>query len=396
MIAQGISISKYDKSRWVVNTPGGRNILVNDSTAKLIEILMQTSTFEDARMQFNTRFEADLGDADFIEFTKSKLQGFNILDGDDSVYTKKKYLWLQIQLFSNSIAGAIANPIKYLYSEMLFWPILALTTLFSTYFTAQYFSFSTVISHETNYILFLILVYCSMFIHEFGHIAACRQYRVKHGGVGFGFYFTFPVLYADITNVWTLTKWKRIICNLGGIYNEMIYSLVLGVLFLITQEKAFLFASSTVFIKTLTELNPFARLDGYWILSDLTSIPNLIQNSNDYLKELISFKSEISLWKGKGHITGRNLFLFLYGFINTTFIFIYGAIIIVAYSRTLVNFPLIIWELANKTMRLSITMQDFTVEFFLVFSFYFLMIRFLIIYFLKKKKSRLSVKPDGQ
>jgi putative peptide zinc metalloprotease protein len=110
-----------------------------------------------------------------------------------------------------------------------------------------------------------------MLVHEVGHIAACRKFGIDHGEIGFGFYLIFPVVYADVTKIWTLDKHKRTIANLGGIYLELVYASILTAIYLYTAEMVFLVASVFVFIKALTELNPFIRYDGYWVLSDLTN-----------------------------------------------------------------------------------------------------------------------------
>lgn len=50
----------------------------------------------------------------------------------------------------------------------------------------------------------LAFVLLSSFFHELGHASACKYFEVKHGGIGFGLYLNFPVLYTDVTEVWKL------------------------------------------------------------------------------------------------------------------------------------------------------------------------------------------------
>jgi putative peptide zinc metalloprotease protein len=128
-----------------------------------------------------------------------------------------------------------------------------------------------------------VLFYANMPIHEFGHIAACRNSGLKHGGVGFGFYFIMPVMYADITNIWLANKERRIIANMGGIFSELLYASVLVIIYLLTQNPIFYIAGLSIALFVVFELNPFVRFDGYWILSDLTNTPNLLQKSKTVL-----------------------------------------------------------------------------------------------------------------
>lgn len=46
----------------------------------------------------------------------------------------------------------------------------------------------------------------SSFIHELGHASACKHFGLKHGGIGFGLYLNFPVLYTDVTEIWKLNR----------------------------------------------------------------------------------------------------------------------------------------------------------------------------------------------
>ena len=51
--------------------------------------------------------------------------------------------------------------------------------------------------------LFIFMI-SSSFFHELGHAAACKYFGIRHGGIGFGLYLNFPVLYTDVTEVWKL------------------------------------------------------------------------------------------------------------------------------------------------------------------------------------------------
>ena len=46
-----------------------------------------------------------------------------------------------------------------------------------------------------------VFMLASSFFHELGHASACKYFGVRHGGVGFGLYLNFPVLYTDVTKV---------------------------------------------------------------------------------------------------------------------------------------------------------------------------------------------------
>ena len=60
-----------------------------------------------------------------------------------------------------------------------------------------------------------------------------------------------------------LNKKKRIIINFGGIYFELIYASFLITIAILIDNKELLILPLVLFIKTLYNLNPFFRTDGY-------------------------------------------------------------------------------------------------------------------------------------
>ena len=63
----------------------------------------------------------------------------------------------------------------------------------------------------------LVFMVVSSLFHELGHASACKHFGIRHGGIGFGLYLNFPVLYTDVTEVWRLRRADRCIVNLGGV-----------------------------------------------------------------------------------------------------------------------------------------------------------------------------------
>lgn len=67
----------------------------------------------------------------------------------------------------------------------------------------------------------------SSFFHELGHASACKFFGVRHGGIGFGLYLNFPVLYTDVTEVWKLKRGERCVVNLAGVYFQSWWLIIL-------------------------------------------------------------------------------------------------------------------------------------------------------------------------
>ena len=225
-----------------------------------------------------------------------------------------------------------------------------------------------------------------MLIHELGHIAACRKFGIKHGEIGFGFYLFFPVLYADVTNIWKLNKHRRIITNLGGIFLELVYASLLGCLFLWLDDVVYLYASISIFIKCLLELNPFIRYDGYWVLSDLTNTPNLLPKSRALFKKAWHQKN-LKNFELKHHL------VLMYGMANWLLIFGYLVWMIDRLKLDILYFPGEVYHAIKQLGKLdtSYFIDLFSFQNLFLLGFYLLILKLIIfsikILYIKSKKS---------
>lgn len=95
-----------------------------------------------------------------------------------------------------------------------------------------------------------------------------------------------PVMFSDVTDVWRLDRGKRVIVDLGGIYFQGLFLLLC---FAVNQ----LFVHNHILnigillsgFQILSNLNPFIKLDGYWVLADYLGVSEI--------KEVV-----IQTWKG--------------------------------------------------------------------------------------------------
>ena len=134
----------------------------------------------------------------------------------------------------------------------------------------------------------VVLFLASGLFHECGHIAACRYFRCEHGSIGVGLYLVFPVWYADVTHAWRLQRRQRAVVDLGGIYFQAIFLIVVDVYALASGDPvAFKLVWLITFAMLLT-LNPVFKFDGYWLLSDLSGLHNLHRQVRQSISTLIA------------------------------------------------------------------------------------------------------------
>ncbi|MDX2191442.1 MAG: hypothetical protein SFY32_16430 [Bacteroidota bacterium] len=367
LIKEGVKISEFNSTKWVINTPDNRNILVNENIMKLFNALKSSSNIEIAHKKFSSLTKIDLSFEEFKGIIDDKLDGYGILDFD-KIKKKSKvglYLKLKIELLNSKIIGVIVKPFVYFFNPRFFWLSISILFITNLYFIFIFFKIENFTIK--NLALSSFCIYLSLILHEMGHIAASKYFKVKHGGIGMGFYWIFPVLYADITNVWTINKMKRIIVNLAGIYFELLYSFFFIIFYLISNKTIFIYLQTSIVVKSLFQLNPFVRLDGYWILSDYIGVPNLLEKS----------QKALSNWRVKSI---PNFYLLIgYAIVNYALFFAYFIYVFLRYHDIVLKFPLIIYNLFYNIITFNFYKIDIDMTHFIVFVFYILLIRFVIL-----------------
>jgi putative peptide zinc metalloprotease protein len=123
-------------------------------------------------------------------------------------------------------------------------------------------------------------------VHELGHATACRYGGARPGAIGFGVYLLFPAFYTDVTDSYRLSRAGRIRVDLGGLYFNLLCILVLGPLYWATGQGVFLIALLLMHLQMLEQLVPAVRLDGYYVLADLTGVPDLFARVGPVLRSL--------------------------------------------------------------------------------------------------------------
>jgi putative peptide zinc metalloprotease protein len=120
------------------------------------------------------------------------------------------------------------------------------------------------------------LTLVSLLFHEFGHASACRYGGARPGVIGFGLYLIWPSLYTDVTDAYRLSRAGRLRTDLGGVYFNAIFIVILGACYAATGQPVFLAAAFLDNFQILQQLFPLVRMDGYFILGDVAGIPDLL------------------------------------------------------------------------------------------------------------------------
>ena len=138
--------------------------------------------------------------------------------------------------------------------------------------------------------LFLMVIglsLLSMLFHEVGHATACRYGGAKPGSIGVGIYLVWLIFYNDVTDTYRLGRAARLRTDLGGIYFNGILSLVIAGAYFLTRFEPLLIVILIQQAQMLYQFVPFVRLDGYYVVSDLTGVPDLFARIKPILRSMI-------------------------------------------------------------------------------------------------------------
>jgi putative peptide zinc metalloprotease protein len=123
--------------------------------------------------------------------------------------------------------------------------------------------------------------------HEVGHAAACRYGGARPGAMGAGLYLVWPAFYCDVTDAYRLGRAGRVRTDLGGVYFNGVVTLLAGALHFATGAEALLLVAVFQHFVIVQQLLPLLRFDGYYVLSDLTGVPDILSRIGPIFRSLL-------------------------------------------------------------------------------------------------------------
>jgi putative peptide zinc metalloprotease protein len=136
------------------------------------------------------------------------------------------------------------------------------------------------------------LVVVGTALHEIGHATAARYGGAKPGVMGAGVYIVWPAFYTDVTDAYRLDRKGRLRTDLGGVYFNALFALGATGAYFLTGFEPLLILVLVQHFQILQQLLPLLRLDGYYILSDLTGVPDLFMRLKPTLASLVPGKKD--------------------------------------------------------------------------------------------------------
>lgn len=259
----------------------GRHYEAGAPVVDLIRCLQQENTQEEAVVAFVEKKKGMFSCAQ-VEDVITRLIQPMFADGEKS---RKRTFLYERELFSASAIDRFSDTCRLMFRKGGMLPLMAAVLAADVWFFCSTDNLLTFNGSANAYMVVGLLVFMvvSSLFHELGHASACKHFGIRHGGIGFGLYLNFPVLYTDVTEVWRLRRADRCIVNLAGVYFQMYILLALLALFYVTGSDTVRYMILTLNLGFIMTLNPFFKFDGYWIASDVLGIPNLRSRSKELL-----------------------------------------------------------------------------------------------------------------
>jgi putative peptide zinc metalloprotease protein len=144
-----------------------------------------------------------------------------------------------------------------------------------------------------NYLWLSLVFIVIKAIHETGHGVICKRFGGQVPEFGFLLLVLFPSPYVDASSAWSFSsRWKRMAVGAGGMIFELAVAAAAALYWRSTLDQpgtlahqlAFNIMFTASFTTVIFNANPLMRFDGYYILSDLLEVPNLMQRSQKMLQ----------------------------------------------------------------------------------------------------------------
>jgi putative peptide zinc metalloprotease protein len=215
------------------------------------------------------------------------------LDGSRArVETAKPFLALQLK--TKVVPARAVAAITRMFRPLVWPPVMIAMLCALAAFDVWFFGVHGVaqsvrgaLYHPAVILLFFALVVASAAFHECGHATACAKAGARPGEMGAGLYVAWPVFYTDVTDAYRLGRGGRLLTDIGGVYFNCVFALLLAGAYFVTGFEPLLLFIVLQHFEIIHQFLPFVRLDGYYMVADLTGVPDLFARIGPILRSAI-------------------------------------------------------------------------------------------------------------
>lgn len=247
---------------------------------------------------------------------------------------RASYVYAKVRLIPRDIVYPIAKLFGWAFDKrvLLLWLAIFVLTHVMFYLwvlPAHRMHLNDITGSTFSIVMLLSLV--GAFIHETGHASALVSNGCTQTEIGFGIYIYYPVLYTDVSEAWKLSRQRRALIDVGGVYFQSVFQFLLLSLFFVTGSPILIYFFLFNDLIMFRTMNPFLRMDGYWLVADLFGIYNLREQSTKLIKYYVlklfnsgrAGETPLQILPRRTRVT-----LAVYSVLSVTFFFYISAIMI--------------------------------------------------------------------
>jgi putative peptide zinc metalloprotease protein len=305
-LADGIElIGRYEGSGfkdppYIARRADGQVVQMAELLYLVAEEIDGRKSYDEIAERVTQRFERGL-DAEMVQMlVEEKLKPLGIVaagPGEEQQELKKIDPLLALKFRAAVVPERFVNAVTRVFKPLFLPPAVAAVLaglvaldvwLFGYHGVAQ--SVRSTLYDPLFILLLLGLVILSAAFHECGHATACAYGGARPGVMGVGLYIVWPAFYTDVTDAYRLDRKGRLRTDLGGIYFNAIFILATAGAYFLTGFEPLLLIIPLQHMEMLHQLLPFIRLDGYYIVSDLTGVPDMFARIKPILKSLLPWR----------------------------------------------------------------------------------------------------------
>jgi hypothetical protein len=279
----------------ISNEVSGKHFTANAATVEFLEALRTTGSF--TRALHATGLPESTAQtllAQFIRFGVAVVPGTTQRDAAPAVAPlESRAIMIRFDLMDASrVAARFAGLGRFAFGAwgFLVWAVLGAAALTSVALNTDKFALELLQVPQIGwqgFATFAVLFIGLKIFHELGHALAyqemCRRDGIAPGPIrmGISIFALTPFPYTNVTGAWRLKGRKpRAVIGAGGLYLEFFAVFVATLFWAVTgagalQTAVFQVAMFATVSSLLFNLNPLIKLDGYYIMSDLSGQPNL-------------------------------------------------------------------------------------------------------------------------
>ncbi len=293
--------------QWLVRRGDGRFIQLTELLYRIAEQMDGRHTLEEIAADTTGATDWLVTADDVRGLTEAKLVPLGLVAAADGVGPSIGHpvrgassplgFGMKTQVFGPRVIDPVSAVLRVLFAPVVLVPVLIAVVMAHGWLYLVHGvegSIREVIYTPGLLLLVLVLSVLAGVFHEFGHAAALRYGGGRARAMGAGIYLIYPAFYTNTTDSYRLGRWGRVRTDLGGFYFHLIFALIMVALHLATGQEFWLLFVLLINLDILYQCLPFARFDGYWVVADLTGVPDFFSQAGAFLRSILPFRR----WKG--------------------------------------------------------------------------------------------------